>query len=619
MHGCAYDCWRSHQRLNENSSGDIAMIRINYHRKKTGSSVNSKQSYKNLEEIFIDSENISGFDVDQMQNVMKSKLPSVPRAIVFSIMILFLAGIGVKLYNLQIKGGEKYMTIAEKNRLTSTPLWGQRGTLLDRNGILLAWNSTVTGGEDFPRRTYIEKPGFSMLGYIEYPKKDKKGQLWQKELKGYEGLEKTYNELLRGENGSIYKEVDSSGKEIGTETVVPPKNGSNVITSIDANMQSALFNSLSTAMNDGGYQGAAGIIMDIKSGEVLAMVSAPEFSPQVFSDRTDVAAIREYFNDKRKPFLNRVTSGLYSPGSTIKPFIALAALNEGIVTEDTTVDSTGSIEIPTRYNPDKPSIYRDWQKGGHGITNVTKALAESVNTYFYAIGGGYKNIKGIGIKNIEKYTAGFGLASETGISFLDEKKGNLPTPSWKQKLFKENWWLGDTYITSIGQYGFQVTPIQLARGIGGIANGGHLVTPVILKGEQGAMTDVFEIDPHAYEVIRNGMRQTVLNGTAWVLNLSQVNIAAKTGTAQVGTDKTRINSWVTGFFPYENPRYSFAVVLESAPKTTTVTGSWAMRQFLKQSFIDSPDFWGLQKNDTTVGDLPSDAPGSGIELIEQPL
>lgn len=568
------------------------MLRINYS-KNFKKKLNIKTPYKNLEEVFIDSENMSGLDVDRMQNVMTSKLPALPRTILFACMILFFVGIGLKLYDLQVKGGSKYLKIAENNRLSSTPLWGQRGTILDRNGDLLAWNSTVAG-EEFPRRTYITQPGFSLLGYIEYPQKDKKGQLWQKELKGHEGLEKTFNELLRGINGSIYHEVDSSGAMVGTETTVPPQNGSNVITSIDAKIQTDLFTALSNSMNEGNYQGAAGVIMDIQTGEIIAMVSAPEFSPQVFSDRTDVQAIKEYFNDKRKPFLNRVTSGLYSPGSTIKPFIALSALNEGTVTEETTVDSTGSIEIPNRYNPDKPSIYRDWQKGGHGTTNVIKALAESVNTYFYAIGGGYKNIKGIGIKNIEKYTAGFGFASETGISFSDEKKGNLPTPSWKQKLFKENWWLGDTYITSIGQYGFQVTPIQLARAIGGIASKGQLVTPVILKGEQGAKDDVFTIAPSAYEIVQRGMRQTVLEGTAWILNLSAVHIAAKTGTAQVGADKTRINSWVTGFFPYENPKYSFAIVLDSAPKTTTVTAAWTMRQFLKESFVHSPDFWGTK-------------------------
>lgn len=556
--------------------------------------IDSKLSYKNLEEVFIDGENISGLDIDNLQNVMSKKLPEFPRTIVVGLMISFLLLISLKLYNLQVKDGSRFMKIAEDNRLSSAPLWGQRGNIVDRNGKLLVWNDTKTEA-DFPKRTYISEPGFSLLGYVEYPKKDKSGQLWQKELKGYVGLEKSFNELLKGTNGSIFQEVNSNGKKIGTQTVSAPQNGSNVTVSIDATIQTDLFNTLSSSMDEGGYIGAAGVIMNIETGEIITMVSAPEFSPQIFSDRKDSQAIKDYFNDKRKPFLNRVTSGLYSPGSTIKPFIAIAALNEGTVTEFTTVDSTGTIEIPNKYNPDKPSIYKDWKKGGHGTTNVTKALAQSVNTYFYAIGGGYKNIKGIGIKNIEKYTASFGLASETGISFMDEKKGNLPTPSWKQRLFKEGWWLGDTYNTSIGQYGFQVTPIQLARGIGAIANSGTLVSPVILKSEQGITQQVLPISESSYEIIRKGMRETVLNGTAWVLNLSEINIAAKTGTAQVGADKTRINSWVTGFFPYDKPKYSFAIVLESAPKTTTITGSWAMRQFLKKSFANSYEFWGTKK------------------------
>ena len=254
--------------------------------------------------------------------------------------------------------------------------------------------------------------------------------------------------------------------------------------------------------------------------------------------------------------------------------------------------STGRIEVPNPYDPSNPAVYRDWRREGHGITDIRHAIADSVNTFFYAIGGGWRDQEGLGISRIDDYIADFGIAQKTGIDFGDESVGTIPSPEWKADTFEDGTWrLGDTYITSIGQFGFQVTPIQMTRSIAAIANNGLLVTPRLVAGATIVEPIEHAIDPADYELIRLALRDTVTKGIANIVNDTNVSIAAKTGTAQVGVNNEFYNSWVVGFFPYDEPVYSFSIVMERGPSGGDGSAGRAMRTFINSVTEHYPEFW----------------------------
>lgn len=378
-----------------------------------------------------------------------------------------------------------------------------------------------------------------------------------------------------------------------TNTIVPPTNGANAHLTIDAELQSHLHIAIRDHANVYDYQGGVGVVLSVDSGEVLALTNYPEYAPEIMSTGSDSSTISEYFSSSKTPFLNRALAGLYTPGSTVKPFLALAALHEGTISKDTTINSVGQIEVPNRFNPEEPAIFRDWKEGGHGITDVKKAIGESVNTFFYAISGGLEKIEGIGIAGIEDYISTFGLGRKTNIQLGEEASGVIPTPEWKKRVFNgDTWRLGDTYITSIGQFGFQVTPLQMARGVAAIANSGKLVTPHIVNQQPSVSYIDKPISTQHYQLVRDGMRYTVTDGTATSLNVNYIDIAAKTGTAQVGANNAFINSWVVGFFPYHDPRYAFAIVMERGPNTDETRGAaWVMKNTMDRLQVDYPEFF----------------------------
>ena len=215
--------------------------------------------------------------------------------------------------------------------------------------------------------------------------------------------------------------------------------------------------------------------------------------------------------------------------------------------------------------------------------------------YFYEVGGGYKNEqKGLGISNIKKYSELFGLGSTTGIILGNEATGVIPDPEWKAANFNgEPWRLGDTYHTAVGQYGFQVTPIQMVRAVAALANNGTLLVPQILKDAAPEVTSTVSIRPENFKIVKEGMREGVLAGTASALAFPNVTVAAKTGTAELGAAKQYVNSWTTGFFPYEDPQYAFAVVMERGPVTNTVGASFIMRQVIDWMRTNRPEYVGL--------------------------
>lgn len=540
------------------------------------------------DEIFLDSSNLPNFDVYQFEGRLEkpiSKKTVIYLGLFFLIVwIVFIGRVGV----LQVIKGQAFALRSENNRLQDSPIFSERGVIYDRNETELAWN--IPGDDVFSNRSYINKLGFAhILGFIGYPAKDKKGVYYQKEFIGKDGLEYFYNKELTGENGRKIIETDALLNVRSESVIKSPQDGKSITLSIDAEVQNKLYEFMESLAKDKDFSGGAGVIMDVNTGELLAITSFPEYSPNILSDGKDSFAIRKFQNDKRTPFLNRAVSGLYTPGSTVKPFMALGALNEKIIDPNKKILSTGSISIQNPYFPDLKSVFTDWK--AHGWVSMYDALAVSSNVYFYEIGGGFEGQKGLGIDNIGKYVKMFGLGLLTGIDLPGDTEGIIPNPKWKKENFNgEPWRLGDTYNTSIGQYGFQVTPLQLVRGISAIANGGKLITPRVIKNSKIKYTVIESISKDDFKVVTTGMRQAVTNGTAKGLNIPQVQVAAKTGTAEVGISKKRVNSWIVGFFPYENPRFAFTIVMEKGPRENTIGGLYVMRELLEWMAVNTPEY-----------------------------
>jgi penicillin-binding protein 2 len=249
------------------------------------------------------------------------------------------------------------------------------------------------------------------------------------------------------------------------------------------------------------------------------------------------------------------------------------------------------ISIPNPYDPTKKTIFKDWKV--HGWVDMRQGIAESSDEYFYTIGGGYNGQKGLGIANIEKYIRMFGFGSNTGIDLLGEKAGTIPSPEWKAATFKgDPWRIGDTYNSSIGQYGFQVTPIQAVRAVASLANNGTLLRPTVILNNPRESKDTAALSFSAdhFQIVKEGMKMSVDVGVAKGLSMPGISVAAKTGTAELGVTKLKVNSWVTGYFPYENPRYAFAVLMERGDRSNTIGATYVMRQLLEWMYINTPQY-----------------------------
>ena len=533
------------------------------------------------DEIFLDSSNLPGFDTQQFEGRIEKPIAKNTIFFVAWFFLLVIIIFSIKLFSLQIINGESYLARSENNRLRHSVIFTERGVIYDRNGIEMAWNTVNEKDEDFAKREYIDKPGSSLLlGYIGYPLKDKQGNYYETKITGKDGIEKVFDEKLKGQNGLKIVETDAL-MNIKSELVIhSPKKGENITLTVDSDLQSFLYQSMNDLAEKVGFSGGAGVIMDVENGEILALSSYPEYDSNIMTNSDDNNKIAEYIFDKKNPFLNRVTGGLYTPGSIVKPFMALGALNEKIISPYKQILSTGSISLPHPYFPDKKSVFTDWK--AHGWVDMRRALAVSSNIYFYEIGGGFEDQKGLGIENINKYMKIFGFGSSTGIQTVGELVGTIPNPEWKAKVFNgEDWRVGDTYFTSIGQYGFQVTPIQAVRAVASIANGGKILQPTLIKDGNIKVISEIEISKDKFDIVKGGMRDAVLEGTAQGLNVDFVNVAAKTGTAELGVSKKMVNSWVVGFFPYERPKYAFAVIMERGPRKNMIGGLYIMRQVLE--------------------------------------
>jgi penicillin-binding protein 2 len=407
-----------------------------------------------------------------------------------------------------------------------------------------------------------------------------------KELEGYsvidyvgkQGIEKFYEEVLRGKPAKILVERDALGNRLSEETISNSEQGNSLVLWLDAGLQKKLTQALMESMEKVGSEKGAAVAIDPRTGGILAMVSLPSFDNNLFSKGISSADLAEISQNPNNPLFNRIISGGYPVGSTIKPLMGSAILEEGILSANENILCEGEISIPNPYYPDQPSIYRDVSV--HGWTNLRKAIAESCNVYFYITGGGYKDIEGLGVDRIKKYLELFGWGYLTGIDLPGERRGRVPDPEWKENYFddyqRKIWRVGDTYNLSIGQGDISITPLQVAVAFSSIANRGTLYQPQVVKQlVEGSSSDLrtikeFEpkiiregfINPENLEAVREGMREAVEYGSSNALSRLSVQVASKTGTAQ--TSRIGIHhNWVSVFAPYDDPEIVITVIVEN--------------------------------------------------------
>jgi len=393
---------------------------------------------------------------------------------------------------------------------------------------------------------------------------------------GRSGVEKSYEEVLRKNPGKLRAEKDALGNLISQEIISLPESGKSLVLWLDSELQTKIKEELEKQAKIVGTEKAVALAMDPKTGGILAMVSLPDFDNNLFQKGADQEALNSLLNDQKKSLLNRVIAGLYPIGSTIKPLIASAALEEKIISPDKKInDNKGFIVIPNPWDPSSPTIKNDWAI--HGRTDMRKAIAESCNVYFYTVGGGYEDQDGLGPTRIKKYLQLFGWDQKSGIDLAGEVSSFVPDKEWKKETLGEPWVDGDTYNLSIGQGFIKVTPLEVVTAFSAIANKGKLLQPQVVQKIVDSEKNVVQelkpqiirenfIDPANLQIVREGMRQAVTGvnspqASSIVLNSLPVSAAAKTGTAELGGD--RYHNWVTVFAPYDDPQIVLTVMLEN--------------------------------------------------------
>lgn len=384
---------------------------------------------------------------------------------------------------------------------------------------------------------------------------------------GKAGIELSLDQVLRGQRGRWNYQVNARDEFIAEGEGDYFQPGKKVELTIDAALQEKIYQVFKADLA-GSLSGAVGIALNPKTGEVLALVSYPGY---------DLASekIEQLIHSPTKPFFNRAISGEYSPGSTIKPFLALAALEENLIDPKTKIDDReGKLVVPNPYFPDRPYVFRDWK--AHGWVDMEEAIADSCNVYFYLLGGGYGKQKGLGAERIKSFLEKVGWGEKTGIGLGNEALGFLPDPEWKEQQLKEPWRLGDTYLYAIGQGYVRVTPIQLAVSYQLFANQGRLFQPFLVKKIVDSQTGEvlfqatprilkkIEVQPQNLAIVNQGMRKTVTQGSA-AQRLADLpfSLAGKTGSVQTGSSLTATNALFISFMPYENPEFLLLILVES--------------------------------------------------------
>ena len=426
-----------------------------------------------------------------------------------------------------------------------------------------------------------------ILGYLGEPSLDEietaKGALQPGDMIGKKGIEQTYDADLRGRDGERVVVVDSRGQLLQEYKSIPAVPGKSLTLSIDLDLQQEAARWL-----DGPEKVGAVVAMDPRNGEILALVSAPAFNPNLFARRLQQADWQALIDDPNHPLQNRAIQNTYSPGSTFKIVMATAGMTDHDFDPHTSVLCTGSKIF---YN--RP--FRCWKKGGHGTVDAHAAIKLSCDIYFYTLG------QKMGIDKIAKYARLFGLGSTTGIDIEGEKRGNVPDNAWSEKVRHQRWYPGETISVSIGQGPVLVTPLQMAELTSIVANGGLRVVPHLVKDAKLPPPERVDLDPEALRIVRGGMIGVVNEpgGTAYgSARLPGIEIAGKSGTVQVIAQaqrteehnlpfKYRDHAWFTSFAPADNPELVVTVFAEHGGGGSKVAAPIAQALYAKYFGIDN--------------------------------
>jgi penicillin-binding protein 2 len=414
---------------------------------------------------------------------------------------------------------------------------------------------------------------FGYMGRItEETKKDYLAKRYQlTEKVGVSGLEQVMEDDLRGQPGWRSIEVDSMGREQKVADQQPAVDGNMVELTIDGELQ----NKIREVLEEKNKNSRGSVIMsDPNTGAILAMVSWPTFDHNALGQGAKADYYKSLLEDEDLPLYNRSISGEYPSGSTVKIVVSAGALEDGDVTKDTTFLSTGGVHYDKWFFP-------DWKAGGHGVTNVLKAIAESVNTFYYSIAlETFNGRPGLGLNRMRFYFEQFGLGVKSGIDVPGERSGLVPSAEWKRKTKDEAWYPGDTMHLAIGQGDLLVTPLQVVDYTAVVANGGTLYKPFlvnrvftpageVIKQTVPSAIRTVAVSNDNLELVRQGMRQAVTNGSARRLNSLPIEVAGKTGTAQSGVGKPN-HAWFTGFFPYDKPQVVITILIEHGGEGSSI-------------------------------------------------
>ncbi|HYM14061.1 MAG TPA: penicillin-binding protein 2 [Dehalococcoidia bacterium] len=470
------------------------------------------------------------------------------------------------------QSNDPFAPVTIKDGMTADETFHLREQLAELPGVQVAVQ---------PVRQYTGGPELSdILGYTgrvdpqDYATLKGKGYLASDYL-GKAGVEAAYESYLRGLPGRQEVEKDATGRQIRVLGTQPAQPGDSLKLSIDLDLQKKVAQLLAATPNGGQ---AAAVVMDVHTGEVLALVSLPFYDNNVLSGKINETTLEQYLHDPNKPLVNHALAEQYAPGSIFKQITGTAALQEGVATPSTTILANGYINVPNDYDPSIVYTFRDWNT--FGPLNFYGGVANSSDVYFYYLAGGYhaygQNFNGLGIDRLVKYAGYYGIGRKTGIDIAGEADGVLPSPAWKKATFGDDWRLGDTYNMGIGQGFVAATPIQMVRITAAVANGGTLFTPRVVSEVRDAQGHIVvpnepKIESHIpvtaanFAVMRDAMAQAVLWGSAHPAFEPDLKIAGKTGTAEFGPrhpdGSYDTHAWFSGFAPADNPQIAVTVFL----------------------------------------------------------
>lgn len=482
----------------------------------------------------------------------------------YIVLILAFLVLFSRLFWLQIIKGSHYQSIAQENRIRMEKMPAPRGVIFDKNGKLLV-NNTPEGREYLYGKSLAHILGF--LGEAD------EGQVESREyqlgdLVGREGVEKIYDKTLRGQDGGRILEVGAEGEETRELGQVEAVAGENIKLELDLELQEAGFRAMK------GRRGA--LVASGPDGKILALVSSPAFDPH---------KVEEVLVDQDQPLFNRAIAGLYPPGSTFKIITAVAGLEERRINKDTTIEDTGEIKIGKwRFG----NWYYDKYGKKEGIIGLVRAIKRSNDIFFYRVG------ERLGINKLAAWAKFFEIDKLSGIDLPSESQGRMPDPEWKQDFKGEAWFLGDTYITAIGQGDILMTPLAVNQMTQVIANQGKLCKPRVLVDQEPVCEDL-KIEAEHLGLVKEGMKQACEEGgTGWPFFGFSPQVACKTGTAEVSEDKLP-HAWFTLFVPVEDPEIVLTVLLEEAGE-----GSYEAAPVAKEVL----EHWFSQPKPITFKDSP---------------